>query len=92
MVWRVVSSSASKRRRNSLTVNVIRPVGVGWMSRSVAVATRGSALQAKEIRNDGHEGARGKEAEDAGERRPKAGADRHVSVGAYRRDRVGERV
>ena len=48
-------------------------------------------MQAKEIRKDGHEGARGKEAE-AGERRPKAGADRHVSVGAYRRDRVGEGV
>jgi hypothetical protein len=43
---------------------------------------RGSALQAKEIRKDGHESAGGKEAE-AGERRPKAGADRHVSVGAY---------
>jgi hypothetical protein len=43
MVWRVVSSSASKRRRNSLTVNVIRPVGVGWISRSVAVATARNA-------------------------------------------------
>ena len=39
MVWRVASSRASKSRRNSLTVNVIRPVGVGWVSRSVAVAT-----------------------------------------------------
>ena len=39
MVWRVVSSSASKSRRNSLTVNVISPVGVGWVSRSIAVAT-----------------------------------------------------
>ena len=39
MVWRVDSSSASKRRRNSLTVKVISPVGVGVVSRSIAVAT-----------------------------------------------------
>ena len=39
MVWRVVRSRASKSRRNSLTVKMIRPVGVGWLSRSVAVAT-----------------------------------------------------
>ncbi len=48
-------------------------------------------MQAKEIRKDGHEGAGDKEAE-AGERRPKAGAHRQVSVGVYRRDRIGERV
>ena len=30
MVWWAVSSSASKSRRNSLTVNAIRPVGMGW--------------------------------------------------------------
>ena len=29
MVWRVARSRASKSRRNSLTVNVISPVGVG---------------------------------------------------------------
>ena len=38
-MWPVVRSSASKSRRNSLTVNVIRPVGVGMESRSMAVAT-----------------------------------------------------
>lgn len=37
-LWLVASSRASKRRRNSLTVNVIRPAGVGVVSRSVAVA------------------------------------------------------
>jgi hypothetical protein len=35
----VTSSRASKRRRNSLTVNGIRPVGVGAVLRSIAVAT-----------------------------------------------------
>jgi hypothetical protein len=39
MVRFVTSSKASKSRRNSLTVNVISPVGVGAVSRSVAVAT-----------------------------------------------------
>ena len=39
MVRFVASSRASKSRRNSLTVNVISPVGVGVVSRSVAVAT-----------------------------------------------------
>ena len=39
MAWSVVNSSASKSRRNSLTVKVISPVGVGCASRSVAVAT-----------------------------------------------------
>ena len=29
MVWLVASKSASKSRRNSLTVNAIRPIGVG---------------------------------------------------------------
>ena len=38
-MWLVARSSASKSRRNSLTVNVISPVGVGAVSRSVAVAT-----------------------------------------------------
>lgn len=39
MVRFVVSSRASKSRRNSLTVNVISPAAVGVASRSVAVAT-----------------------------------------------------
>ncbi len=43
MVRVVVSSRASKSRRNSLTVNVIRPAGVGVVSRSVAVATARNA-------------------------------------------------
>lgn len=38
MVRRVVSSSMSKSRWNSLTVNAISPTGVGWVSRSAAVA------------------------------------------------------
>lgn len=43
MVRCVVSSRAWKSRRNSLTVNVIRPAGVGVVSRSVAVATAKNA-------------------------------------------------
>lgn len=38
MVWLVTSSRASKSRRNSLTINAIRPSGVGVVSRSMAVA------------------------------------------------------
>ena len=43
MVWFVASNSASKSRRNSLTVNVMRPTGVSAVSRSVAVATARNA-------------------------------------------------
>lgn len=43
MVWLVASRSASKSLRNSLTVNAIRPTGVGAVLRSTAVATARNA-------------------------------------------------